>query len=92
MTTAYSISASLLAIEWADHRINLIDAPGYADFEGEVVSGTVAADAALVAVDGSSGVQGGTEIAWAHADAAGPLPQGRGRHPPRPGETPTSTR
>ncbi len=71
----YSISASLLAIEWADHRINLIDAPGYADFEGEVVSGTVAADAALVAVDGSSGVQGGTEIAWAHADAAGPLPR-----------------
>ena len=40
-----------------------------------MVSGTVAADAALVAVDGSSGVQGGTEIAWAHADAAGPLPR-----------------
>ncbi len=71
----YSISASLLALEWNEHRINLIDAPGYADFEGEVVSSAQAADAALIAVDGSSGVQGGTEIAWAQADEAGSLPR-----------------
>jgi elongation factor G len=54
----YSISASLLALEWNDHRINLIDATGYADFEGEVVSGAQAGDAALIAVDGSSGDPG----------------------------------
>lgn len=67
----YSISAALLAIEWDNCRINLIDAPGYADFEGEVVSGARAADSALIAVDASSGVQGGTELAWEHADEAG---------------------
>lgn len=67
----YSISAALLALEWNDHRINLIDAPGYADFEGEVVSGAGAADSALIAVDASSGVQGGTELAWERADEAG---------------------
>lgn len=66
----YSISASLLTIEWNDNRINLIDAPGYADFEGEVVSGALAADSALITVDASSGVQGGTELAWEHADEA----------------------
>ena len=67
----YSISASLLAIEWNDCRINLIDSPGYADFEGEVVSGARAADSALIAVDASAGVQGGTELAWVRADEAG---------------------
>ena len=67
----YTISASLLAIEWSDARINLIDAPGYADFEGEIVSGARAADSALIAVDASSGVQGGTELAWERADEAG---------------------
>ena len=72
---AYSISASLIAIEWADHRINLIDTPGYVDFEGEVVEGCAAADAALIIVDASSGVQGGTQSAWEHADQAGPLPR-----------------
>jgi elongation factor G len=71
----YSISASLLAIEWNDARINLIDAPGYADFEGELVSGARAADSALIAVDASSGVQAGTELAWERADEAGPLPR-----------------
>ncbi len=64
----YSISAALLAIEWDNSRINLIDAPGYADFEGEIVSGTRAADSALLAVDASSCVQGGTELAWERAD------------------------
>jgi elongation factor G len=67
----YSISAALLAIEWDNSRINLIDAPGYADFEGEIVSGTRAADSALIVVDASSGVQGGTELAWERADEAG---------------------
>lgn len=67
----YSISAALLAIEWDNCRINLIDVPGYADFEGEVVSGARAADSALIVVDASSGVQGGTELAWERADEAG---------------------
>jgi len=67
----YSISTALLAIEWDECRINLLDAPGYADFEGEVVSAVRAADAALIAVDASAGVQGGTELAWQRADEAG---------------------
>ena len=71
----YSISTSLLAIEWADHRINLIDTPGYADFEAEVVEGCAAADVALITVDAASGLQAGTELAWRHADEAGPLPR-----------------
>ncbi|MEE8422629.1 MAG: elongation factor G [Dehalococcoidia bacterium] len=68
---SYSISASLIAVEWSGHRINVIDAPGYADFEGEVVEGCAAADAALITVDAASGVQAGTDSAWQRADEAG---------------------
>src|SRR5262245_28364652 len=59
-----SINASLLPVEWKDHKINLIDAPGYADFIGDAYSGLAAADAALIVVCGASGVQVGTEQAW----------------------------
>ena len=68
---SYSISTSLLAIEWAGHRINLLDAPGYADFDCEVVEACAAADAALITVDAVGGMQAGLESAWAHADEAG---------------------
>lgn len=63
-----SINLSLIPCEWRDHKINLIDTPGYADFVGEVQSGVYGADAALIVVDASAGVQVGTESAWARAD------------------------
>jgi len=71
----YSISTSLLALEWADRRLNLLDAPGYPDFEGEAIAATHAADSALVLVDAIAGIQGGTEIAWRQADLRGALPR-----------------
>ena len=63
-----SISLSLLPCEWNDHKINLIDTPGYADFLGEVKQGICAADAAVIVVDAVSGVEVGTDLAWDHAD------------------------
>ena len=71
----YSITAAVLPVEWGEHRLNLLDTPGYPDFEGEVVAAARAADAAIITVDGVAGVQGGTDTAWEHADAAGPLPR-----------------
>ncbi len=67
----YSISLSMLPVEWAGTRINIIDTPGYADFIGEVVSGLAAADSALIAVDASSGIEAGAELAWSQAEARG---------------------
>src|SRR2546423_1460569 len=66
-----SVNLSVLPCEWKDTKINVLDAPGYADFVGEVKAGLRAADAVLIAVDASSGVQVGTESAWAYADEAG---------------------
>ena len=44
-----SVSLSVLPCEFDGLKINLIDTPGYADFQGEVKQGVRAADAALVA-------------------------------------------
>ncbi|MBI5288135.1 MAG: elongation factor G [Chloroflexi bacterium] len=65
-----SLSLALIPCEWAGHKINIIDTPGYADFVGEVKSGIRAADFGAIVVDAVSGVQVGTEMAWMHAERA----------------------
>jgi elongation factor G len=59
-----SINSSLLFCDYKNHRIQMIDAPGYADFFGEVISGIRAVDAAVVVLDAVSGVEVGTERVW----------------------------
>ena len=66
-----SISTSLIPIEWDNHKLNLLDAPGYADFVGEMVSALNAADAAVIVVDSVAGVEVGTEMAWQQCDELG---------------------
>lgn len=66
-----SINASVIPIMWKDHKINLIDAPGYFDFAGEQLQAVTAADGAVIVVSGKSGVSAGTEKAWEMAKAQG---------------------
>lgn len=63
-----SISTSVIPIEWEDHKINLLDVPGYADFAGEVHAAMRVVDGAVIVIDASAGVQVGTEQAWKLAD------------------------
>ena len=65
-----SINLALLPCEWENKKINVVDAPGYADFTGEMKAAIHAADAAVVLVDASAGVEVGTEHCWAFADEA----------------------
>ena len=60
----FSISTSLIPIEWEKAKINVLDTPGYFDFVGEVEEAVSAADAAVIVVSGKAGVQVGTEKAW----------------------------
>jgi elongation factor G len=60
-----SIQLAVLPAPWKDHKVNLIDTPGFADFRGEMLSGLRVADAALVVVAASSGIEVGTDQAWA---------------------------
>jgi len=66
-----SLSTAVIPIEYADHKINLLDTPGYTDFVGEVISALRVADGAIVVVDSVAGVEVGTEIAWSYADEFG---------------------
>ncbi len=63
-----SLYSTVLPVEYRDHKINVLDAPGFTDFIGEVVSALSVADAALVLVEAVSGIEVGTEIAWRYAD------------------------
>lgn len=63
-----SLSTSVIPIEHNDHKINLLDTPGYPDFVGEVISALRVCEGALVLVDAVAGVEVGTEIAWNYAD------------------------
>lgn len=62
-----SISTSVAHCEWKDVKINLVDMPGYFDFEGEVIEGLSAVDMAMITVCGVSGIEVGTEKAWNYA-------------------------
>ncbi len=60
----FSINTSLISLEWDNHKINLLDTPGYFDFVGEVEEAVAAADAAIIVVSGKSGFEVGAEKAW----------------------------
>ncbi len=60
----FSISASVIPIEWEGCKINVIDAPGYFDFVGEAEEALSAAGAAIIVVNGKSGIEVGTQRAW----------------------------
>ena len=59
-----SISTSVVPIEWNGVKINILDTPGYFDFVGEVEEAVKAAGAAIIVVNGKSGIEVGTEKAW----------------------------
>ena len=63
-----SVQTSILPCPWRDHKINVIDTPGYADFRSEVVSGIRVADAAVMVVAALAGVEVGTQQMWQLAD------------------------
>ena len=60
----FSITTSVVPIEWGKVKINVLDTPGYFDFVGEVEEAVAAADAAIIVVSGKAGVQVGTQKAW----------------------------
>ncbi|MDE5802431.1 MAG: elongation factor G [Lachnospiraceae bacterium] len=64
----FSISTSVIPIEWEGCKINILDTPGYFDFVGEVEEAISAAGAAIIVVNGKSGMEVGTEKAWELCD------------------------
>ena len=57
-----SVNTSLLACEWNDVKLNLLDVPGFLDFAGEVDAALPVCENVLMTIDASSGVGVGTEL------------------------------
>lgn len=60
----FSIGAAIAPVTWQNIKINLLDTPGYPDFEAEARQCVRVADAALIVVDGKAGIEVGTELSW----------------------------
>ena len=56
-----SISTSVIPIEWEGYKVNILDTPGFFDFAGEVEEAISAAGAAIIVVNGKSGVEVGAQ-------------------------------
>jgi elongation factor G len=59
-----SVHSSLLYTFYNDHKINIIDTPGFSDFVGETISALEVSGTALMMVNAQSGVEATTENAW----------------------------
>lgn len=67
----FSIKTSLIPVEWRDHKLNILDAPGYDDFTGEIEQGLRTADTAVIVINAASGLEIGAQKAWKFAADAG---------------------
>ena len=66
-----TIQSAAITFDWNEHQINLIDTPGHADFNFEVVRSLRVLDGAITILDGVAGVEALTEKVWGLARELG---------------------
>lgn len=59
-----SLQASLIPVEWNNHKINFLDTPGSEEFIGEIENILAVVNGAVLIVDASKGVEIGAERSW----------------------------
>ena len=67
----YSISTSVLPVEFNKTKINVLDNPGFFDFAGEIVQSLRVADTGIICLTAKSGIEVGTEKGWKSLKDAG---------------------
>lgn len=63
-----SIFSKLLHTRWKGYKINILDTPGYDDFNGEVITALRVADTGILLLDAAEGVEVGADLIWDHAE------------------------
>ena len=63
-----SISTSVIPLEYHNHKINVLDAPGAFDFSGAAMEALRAADAAILVISAKDGITVGFEKAWKYCE------------------------
>ncbi len=53
----HSLNLAVASVEFEGKHINLIDAPGYADFMGQTLGGLAAADTMVVVINATAGIE-----------------------------------
>jgi elongation factor G len=66
-----STQLTILPCVWENYKVTILDTPGYFDFVGDAISALRVADAAILVVGGSAGVEVGTEQMWRRLRALG---------------------
>ena len=66
-----SLSASVLPLEWNDHKINLIDVPGYPDFIGDLHGVARVVEAMIIVCEAKADLDVGFDLAWEVAEEHG---------------------
>jgi elongation factor G len=66
-----SIGVATCFVPWRQHKVNLIDCPGYGIFFNETKQGMRAADSVLLALNAVAGIEVNTEKVWSYAEEIG---------------------
>ncbi len=66
-----SVSVALAPFEWHDHKVNILDCPGYSDFGTDTMAALRVADLAVFVVSAVEGVEVQTELMWKAAAKLG---------------------
>jgi elongation factor G len=67
----HTLGSSVAFVEWNRTKVNIIDAPGFANFLSDARAALRVADVALVVVDSVAGVEVQTEKVWGIAEEFG---------------------
>ena len=63
-----SINLAIAPFEWNEHKVNIIDTPGFFDFVGEVKQGIKVSESAIILASAKDGVAVGTEKSWSYVN------------------------
>ncbi len=63
----YSVEDTLMYTEFGGKKVNILDVPGFADYQGELAAALNVVESAVVVVNAQSGVEVGTEVAYRYA-------------------------
>lgn len=66
-----SLNATVVPLEWHDHKINIIDVPGYPDFIGDLHGVARVVEAMILVCEAKRDLDVGFELAWEVAEQHG---------------------
>jgi elongation factor G len=64
----HTFFSKLMHADWKGYKINIIDTPGFDDFNGEVISALRVADTGIMLINACAGVEVGADLIWDYTE------------------------